>query len=379
MRIESIELRFVRIPFRRPFQHAGKNRTEAETVIVMLRSEGGATGLGEIVPRPYLTGETIEAVLDDAGPRRAARLRGARFASREEVLAFLRRELEEEGRDLATLGGFEIALLDVTSQELGFSLPDVLGGARGKDLPPGAVIGFDVASPELKKHCAWLRLSGKKHIKIKIGRPDDLDRLRLFSEVFGKDARLALDANGAWAVPEAIARLLAIRERFVVDWVEQPVARNDLAGMRCVREQTGLRVMADESLCSLDDGRRLIEARAADIFSIRLGKCGGFLGSLRLVELARRSGIGLHLGSLVGETAILSRAAEIFGQRVSGFACLEGKGQNSFLLQGDIAVDAPDAGGLRLELRRDWLDRFESNPPTPGALAPVVCKENTAS
>jgi len=36
--------------------------------------------------------------------------------------------------------------------------------------------------------------------------------------------------------------------------------------------------MADESLCSLDDGRRLIEERAADIFSIRLGKCGGFSG-----------------------------------------------------------------------------------------------------
>ena len=39
---------------------------------------------------------------------------------------------------------------------------------------------------------------------------------------------------------------------------------------------------------------------------------------------------GLHLGALVGETAILSRAGELFGRAVPGFPCLEGKGQNKF-------------------------------------------------
>jgi len=189
------------------------------------------------VPRPYLTGETIEAVLDDVGPRRAARLRGARFASREEVLAFLRRELEEEGRDLATLGASSSLCSMWPAKNYGFRCPRCSAAHRAKVLP---------------RRCHWLRCGfagaeealcfsatfGQEHIKIKVGRADDLDRLRIFSEVFGKDARLCLDANGAWAATEAIARLLAIQERFVVDWVEQPVARDDLAGMRCVREQT---------------------------------------------------------------------------------------------------------------------------------------------
>jgi len=118
--------------------------------------------------------------------------------------------------------------------------------------------------------------------------------------------------------------------------------------------------MVDESLCTLDDGRRIIDAGAADIFNIRVGKCGGLLGALRLVELARAAGLGLHLGALVGETAVLSRAAEIFGRVVAGFPCLEGKGQNRFLLQGDIATatEALDAPGLGVALDDEALRRY---------------------
>ena len=94
--------------------------------------------------------------------------------------------------------------------------------------------------------------------------------------------------------------------------------------------------MADESLCTIEDAQELIRMQAADIFNIRLGKCGGFLASLRLVELAQASGLDCHLGTLVGETGILSRAAEIFGRRVPGFACLEGKGQSMSFLEEDV-------------------------------------------
>ena len=64
MRIDGVSLRFVRIPFKHAFSHALKQRTEAETVLVTVRSTNGTTGIGEIVPRPYLTGETLESVLE---------------------------------------------------------------------------------------------------------------------------------------------------------------------------------------------------------------------------------------------------------------------------------------------------------------------------
>ena len=86
----------------------------------------------------------------------------------------------------------------------------------------------------------------------------------------------------------------------------------------------------------MEDAKRCVEAQAIDIINVRLGKCGGFGGSQRLVKFAQENNLGCHLGTLVGETGILSRAAEIFGRRMGVFACLEGKGQSKFLLEGDI-------------------------------------------
>src|SRR4029078_10196874 len=130
-------------------------------------------------------------------------------------------------------------------------------------------------------------------------------------DVLGETARIRIDANAAWSATEAIATLSKMRAH-KIESVEQPVAANDLAGMRAVREATGFRVMADESLCSMDDARKILESQAADIFNIRLGKCGGLLASRRLVQLAHRENLDCHLGTLVGETGILSHAREIF-------------------------------------------------------------------
>ena len=359
MKLAAVDLHLVRIPFKRAFHHALKRRTEAETIIVVVRSEAGTTGIGEIAPRPYLTGETVEGVLDGTAPARARRCLGRTLSSREETVDWLSAELDGAGRDLATFGGFELAILDVAGKELGFSAGDVLGGTPGPELPPGVVIGFEVATPDLKKHCAMLRFTGATHIKVKVGRADDVERIEIISRSMGTGLPLRLDANGAWSADDAIARLRTLRDRFNIASIEQPIASDDLEGLRRVRAETGVKVMADESLCSLEDGRRLIAAEAADIFNIRIGKCGGLLGSLRLVDLARQAGLGLHLGALVGETAVLSRAAEVFGRHVPGFDCLEGKGQNTFLLQGDIADEVQAGHGLGVQLNHDGLARYQ--------------------
>jgi muconate cycloisomerase len=353
-----VELRRVRIPFKQAFQHALCTRREADALIVLVRSQAGVVGVGEIVPRAYLTGETVEGVLAEAGPRRARRCLGRTFASPDEVVAWLRAELDEAGRDLATCGGFELAILDLAGKELGLRLGDLLGGPGGAELPQGVVIGLEVKTADLKRHCAMLRMSGVRHLKVKVGAPDDVERLEIISQAMRASLPLRLDANGAWPRAEAIERLLPMR-RFDVESVEQPVPADDVEGMRRVRVETGLKVMADEALCTVADGRRLIAAQAADVFNIRIGKCGGLLGSLRLVELARSAGLGVHLGALVGETAILSRAAGLFGRSVRGFACLEGKGQNRFLLEGDVGVEVEGASGLGVEVTDERIRRYE--------------------
>lgn len=371
MRISSISLHPLTIGLQSTFRHALSERSATQTVIVALGAGSGLFGYGEILPRAYLTGETIERVLNDTGPALAQQFLRPRFMEKNDVLLFLRTQLAGIGRDLACFAGFEVALLDLAGQAFGFPVGEVLGGKPSAELPAGVVIGFEIATRSLETYCAALRLSGRRHVKLKVGLPDDLQRASIVSGVF-KPAGIRLDANGAWrSAEEAIRALTAMVDgQIPLASVEQPIAAEDLPGLRRIREETRIPVMVDESLCTLADAERLIDAGAADLFNIRLGKCGGFLASHRLVQRARRAGLSCHLGSLVGQTGILCRASEVFGRFVSAFDCLEGKGQNEFLLSEDL-LDQPSeartadlgAPGLGLRISPARLARLTSAEP----------------
>jgi len=367
MRISSVIAYRIHIPFKAVFAHTLQSRRATEAVILIVKSDAGHIGVGEILPRPYLTGETIDSVLQHEVPELVVRWLDRKFSGRESVVEALREDLPRCGRALSTFAGWELALLDLAGKAFSFAAGDVLGPETGPELEAGVVIDFAVPTHRLEKHCMLLRLAGRRHIKVKVGLHDDLHRLALIQGVFGNTLSVRLDANAAWTADYAIEMLRQMR-RFNIDSIEQPVPARDLQGMRKVREATGIPVVADESLCSFDDGEQLLSAHAADVFNIRIGKCGGFLASLRLVQLAREAGLRCQLGALVGETGILSRAAEIFGRRVPGFDFLEGKRQNKTLLLQDIVeISTPEdaaAKGLGVVIGSKDLDQFAASAPT---------------
>jgi len=82
--------------------------------------------------------------------------------------------------------------------------------------------------------------------------------------------------------------------------------------------------MLDESLCGAVDGERAVAGGWCDLFNLRLSKCGGFIPSLRLAQLAKRAGLGYQLGCQVGETGILSAAGRHFATSVGGIRYVEG-------------------------------------------------------
>ncbi|HYH00981.1 MAG TPA: enolase C-terminal domain-like protein [Terriglobales bacterium] len=346
MRINSVTVQRLSIPFRSPFIHASKARGRTETVVLWITGSDGITGVGEILPRPYLTGETIDSVSQSVRLI-AQRWVGETFRSLNETIRALHAEFSETERALATFAGWELAVLDLAGKSFNIAAGDVLGDAVKPDLQPGVVIDFALPTKALEKHCILLRLRGQRHIKVKVGRDDDLVRLQIVSQVFGKEFPLRLDANGIWTADEAIRALRRMRGINIAS-IEQPVPAGDLTGMRRVRQETRIPVVADESVCSYRDAERVIDARAADVFNVRLAKCGGFLGSLRLSKLAAASGFRCQLGTLVGETGILSAAAETFGRRLDCFDFLEGKGQSKRLLVEDVLEPSPsDDGAIR--------------------------------
>jgi L-alanine-DL-glutamate epimerase-like enolase superfamily enzyme len=362
MRISNVTAHRIRIPFRTTFAHALHARSEAEPIILTIETETGERGVGEVLPRVYLTGETIQDALDCGIPSLTERWLGRTFEDSAEVAAALIQELPHVGRRLAAFAGWELALLDAAGKCFDFRVGELLGPLLSKELESGVVIDFGIPTHELQRHCLLLRVSGKRQIKVKVGAVDDLRRLDIIQGALGPAQQLRLDANGAWSADLAIENVKQMR-RFNVHSIEQPVTARDLAGMRRLREATGIRVVADESLCTLDDAREILSESAADIFNIRIAKCGGLFACKQLVSLAHNAGLSCHLGTLVGETGILMRAAEILGQRVSGFDFLEGRDQNKRLLAKDVVCSVANSSGLGVQLWSSTISEWSVSDP----------------
>ncbi len=92
--------------------------------------------------------------------------------------------------------------------------------------------------------------------KLKVGLPDDVERVAAVREAVGSWPALRLDANGAWTPEQAVEQITAL-EPFDLQLVEQPCAT--LEEMAEVRPHVGVPVAADESVASVAE----VEAAAA--------------------------------------------------------------------------------------------------------------------
>jgi muconate cycloisomerase len=156
---------------------------------------------------------------------------------------------------------------------------------------------------------------------------------------------------------------------FGIESYEQPVGAHDLDGLARLTAELPEDVVVDESLCTLDDARTLIAARACSVFNVRVSKCGGPLAALELVALAQASGLVCQLGAQVGESGILTAAGRLVATVADpAFRHHEGA-DNLFLLQRDLTVenltvrpggrgDALTGPGLGVQVRQDTLKQL---------------------
>jgi len=100
-------------------------------------------------------------------------------------------------------------------------------------------------------------------------------------------------------------------------YIEEPFSRGNHASAAALMRDMNVKVVADESLCSMSDARLLIKERSANVFNFRLAKLGGIAGALAVGELAREHGIVIQLGALVGESGLLCNAARLCLGRLS--------------------------------------------------------------
>jgi L-alanine-DL-glutamate epimerase-like enolase superfamily enzyme len=296
--IRQIEVYTVRLRYREPFRIAPAVSTESRNIIVKIVTDYDVVGWGESSPSKRVTGETPATVvktLDKIAPKLIGQCP-------------LRIEHDVELMDSTVKGNpaakasVDIALHDILGKTARKSLFMMIGGYRTSVMTD---MTLSIKSPrEMAKDAVKSVKKGFRALKVKVGvnAAEDVERVKKIREAVGNEAELRVDANQGWTVRQAM-EALGKMARFKIQFAEQPVPAEDLKGLKKVRENSPIPIMADESVHSPEDALRLIEAEAADMINIKLMKSGGILKGRKIASVAEAAGIPCMVGCM-GESEI---------------------------------------------------------------------------
>lgn len=298
-RVEAIPLA---VPLAQEFHWAGGAQQGANLVLFAVHTDDGVVGYGESICEE---------------PRAVAahgELMARQFVGRSpgDVEAILQ-SVWTNGRWKTTpqftqfvLSGMESGCWDALGRTLGVPTRTFFGGAVRDELDYFGFLQGDDAET-LAAHAR--RLADHEVIYLKVGRPRDDDAIvAAVREAIGPDRLLRIDPNEAWDAATAVDRIrrLACHD---LDWVEQPVHHDDVAGLAHVRRSVDVKIAADQSVYTVAQLRNVLEREAADVVVTGGHDAGGLLPMRRQAFLCEAWGLRLNVHAFMqSEISFLAHA-----------------------------------------------------------------------
>ncbi len=327
---------------RRVFRIATGELAVSPNVLVQVEQQGHV-GLGEAHPVPYV-GEDREAI-----GRALAAVGGSVDADPDAAEAALDALPPVTRQCYAARAAIDMALHDLAGKLAGQPAWKRLGIEHARCPVSSYTIGLDNLEnvPQRVREA-----EGFPVLKVKLGTEQDREILEAVRAA--SDKPLRADANTAWTVEEAIAKLHEFRH-YDLQFVEQPIPPGDLDGLRRIRDAVDVPIFADESSCHPEDVEPL--AGAVDGINIKLMKCGGLAAARRMIDAARSRGLQVMIGCFIESSVAITAAAHL--SPLADFADLDGNAlivDDPFLgvtLGGDGRLVLPDGPGLGVTPRTE--------------------------
>ncbi len=144
------------------------------------------------------------------------------------------------------------------------------------------------------------------------GWKQDVSNFAAVRKALGDEVMIGIDPNCGWTLGDSLLAIEAIKP-MGLGYIEQPIARRDLHGMAEIRRAAGgIPVMADEGLFTIQDAMALAEARAVDVFCIKLYKVGGLTPAKEIAAIAEAANIQLNCGGLSVQSQLEAAAGAHF-------------------------------------------------------------------
>lgn len=276
-----------------PFRISGFVFEEQEVVVVTL-DDGKHRGCGEASGVYYL-GDTAQGMAVAIEAARATIERGIERTALQQLLP-----------PGGARNAVDCALWELDAKRSGVAVWEL----AGLDAPKPLVTTFTLGADDPATMAAGARKYAQaRSLKLKLtgDLKVDIERVRAVRAA-RPDVWMGVDANQGYGI-EALAALIGVLESADVSLLEQPLKRGreaDLAGFKST-----IPIAADESVLTLPDIAGLVGRFS--VVNIKLDKCGGLTEGLAMAHEARRLGLGVMVGNMVG-TSLAMAPAFVLGQ-----------------------------------------------------------------
>jgi L-alanine-DL-glutamate epimerase-like enolase superfamily enzyme len=142
--------------------------------------------------------------------------------------------------------------------------------------------------------------------KIKLGTEHDVEIVSELRKI--TNAVFRIDANCAWTVEETLRNAIQLKE-LGVEFIEQPLHSDDWDGMKYLKKESVLPLIADESCQRYEDVEKCVEGFHG--INIKLMKCGGLTPALKMIKQARELNLKVMAGCMAESTVGISNLAQI--------------------------------------------------------------------
>lgn len=296
MKITNIYTQTLKAPLKNPFITSLRHVDSLEDLVVFIECDDGSVGYGEGAPTPVITGETMGSMIACIAYIKP-HIIGHEIEDFDTIIHLVHSVII---KNTTAKSALEIALYDLKAKSEKLPLYRMLGGTK-TTFSTDITISMGDIDKMIADSLSAMAL-GYDTLKIKIGdNPQkDVARIVAINNALDKNIKLRLDANQGWSAKESVTLLHALEKQDIIaEFIEQPVAADDFEGLKYIKERVQTPLLADESIFSVKDARKLLEMQAIDYVNIKLAKTAGITQALELADISKEFGAKCMIGCML--------------------------------------------------------------------------------
>ena len=199
-----------------------------------------------------------------------------------------------------------MALYDLAAKAKEIPLYEFLGGHY---FEPESDLTIGIGDVQTMANTAKDYVQNRKvtMLKVKVGTTvaNDVACISAIRLAIGPDIKIRIDANCGWDFEQSLQALTAMAE-MDIQFCEQPMRKFRDHKMASLKRISSIPIMADESVFSHHDAKRLIYNKSCDYINIKLCKAGGISEALRIHDVCEANDIPNMLGGMLESRVALS-------------------------------------------------------------------------